>query len=223
MRESMEAKRPFRFSTRLHLSELTGLRASNLSQLLDCIRNVPGSSIYYHTHAFLQQYQYLVPEPPHDFAYWVSEVLGEVELGEQLAGIDPLAYSKIHELQEKIAQTIEVYLQDNVFAKLRFARRNEEFNFIKTISFVLPTNFTAYDLREFMEALKKITIDSIYFHIFEARLRLQKPTNDFSIWIEESLGDKQLAERIARLDPYSRTLEDLRGAIIKIIEKRVSQ
>src|SRR3989338_10800723 len=98
MRESMEAKRPFRFSTRLHLSELTGLRASNLSQLLDCIRNVPGSSIYYHTHAFLQQYQYLVPEPPHDFAYWVSEGLGEVELGEQLDGIDQIAHSKIQGL-----------------------------------------------------------------------------------------------------------------------------
>ena len=32
-------------------------------------------------------------------------------------------------------------------------------------------------LKEFTQILEKITIDSIYFHIFEARLRLEKPTN----------------------------------------------
>ncbi len=73
----IEAKEPFKFYTRLHLTELTGLRAINLSQLAALIRKVPGSSIYHHTHRFLQQHQYLSPEPPNDFAYWVSEILGE--------------------------------------------------------------------------------------------------------------------------------------------------
>lgn len=212
---------PFKFSTRLHLTELTGLRASNLSQLLNGIKNMPASSIYHHTHRFLQDYQYFIPESTNDFAYWVSEVLGDVELGEQLASIDTMRYPKIHDLHEKIVQTIEDYLKNNVFANLRFARGNEEFHFIKTVSFVLPTNFVAYNLTDFVEILKKVTIDSIYFHVFEARLRLERPTNDFSIWIEESLGDKELAGMISKLDPYTRTLEDLRKTIIKIIEPKI--
>lgn len=222
MPELIKAKEPFKFSTRLHLSELTGLRATTLGQLLAVIREVPGSCIYHHTHRFLQQHQYLSPEPPNDFAYWVIDVLGEDELGERLVSIDTLQYSTIRDLREKIASTIEVYLEENPLAKLKFARPGEEFHFIKSISFILPTNYAVYDLKEFVDVLRKITFDSIYFHIFEARLRLEKPTNDFSYWIENSLGDKELAAGISGFDPYTRTLDDLRTTIVQMIERRIS-
>jgi len=221
MPELIKAKEGFKFCTRLHLSELTGLRATTLSQLLVLIKEVPGSCIYHHTHRFLQQHQYLSPEPPNDFAYWVTDILGEDELGEKLVSIDTMRYSTIRDLREKIALTIEDYLRDSPFAKLKFARSGEEFHFIKSISFILPTNYIVYDLKEFTEVLRKITFDSIYFHIFEARLRLEKPTNDFSYWIENSLGDKELADKISGFDPYTRTLEDLRNRIIQIVERKL--
>ena len=222
MPELMRAKEPFRFYTRLSLSGLTGLRATTLGQLLSFIKEVPGSCIYHHTHRFLQQHQYLSPEPPNDFAYWISEILAEDELGERLVSIDTMQYSTIRALREKIASTIEEYLKNNPLAKMKFARFGEEFHFIKTVSFVLPTNYFAYDLAEFADIMRKITMNSIYFHIFEARLRLEKKANDFSFWIENSLGDKQLADHLAELDPYTRTLEDLRKTIIQIVEKRIA-
>lgn len=217
-----KAKEPFIFYTRLHLSELTGMRASTLGTLLGLIREVPGSCIYHHTHRFLQQHQYLSPEPPNDFAYWVAEILGEAELGEQLASIDTVQYSTIRSLREKVISTIENYLEGNPLAKLKFARSNEEFYFIKSVSFVLATNYTAYDLKEFVDILGKITIDAVYFHIFEARLRLEKGKNDFSNWIESSIGDRELADEISRLDPYTRTLDNLRKTLIRIIGRRIS-
>ena len=203
------------------MSELTGLRATTLGQFLALIKQVSGSCIYHHTHRFLQQHQYLSPEPPNDFAYWVTDILGEDELGERLVSIDTIQYSTIRDLREKIASTIESYLKDNPLAKLKFARSGEEFHFIKSVSFILPTNYIAYDLKEFAEVLNKITIDSIYFHIFEARLRLEKPTNDFAFWIENSLGDKKLANNISSFDPYTSTLEDLRNKIIQIVERKI--
>jgi len=221
MQKPAKAIEPFRFYTRLHLSELTGLRASNLNQLLDIIKQVPGSCIYHHTHRFLQQHQYLSPEPPNDFAYWVSNVLGEDELGERLASIDTVQFFTVRSLRDKITSTIEEYLKKNISASLRFAGEGEEFHFIKSTSFILPTNCIAYDLGEFVDIFRTITIDSIYFHIFESRLRLEKKTNDFSNWIETSIGDKGLADKISRLDPYTHTLEDLRKTIIKIIEQRL--
>ena len=217
----IKAIEPFRFYTRLHLSELTGLRALNLNQLLSIIKQVPGACIYHHTHRFLQQHQYLSPEPPNDFAYWVSKVLGEDELGEKLASIDTIQFSTVRSLRDKIITTIEDYLKNNMSAKLKFAGEGEEFHFIKSVSFVLPTNYIAYDLGEFVDIFKNITIDSIYFHIFESRLRLEKKTNDFSNWIETSIGDKVLSDRISRLDPYTHTLEDLRKTIIKIIKQKL--
>lgn len=222
MAELIKAKQPFTFYTRLHLTELTGLRATTLSQLLKLIKEVSGSCIYHHTHRFLQQHQYLSPEPPNDFAHWVTDVLGEDELGERLASIDTMQYSTIRDLRDKIAGTLENYLKENPLAKLKFARSGEEFPFIKSVSFILTTNYIAYDLRDFAEILKKVTIDSIYFHIFEARLRLEKQSNDFSDWIGISIGDKELAAKIIRLDPYTRTLDGLRKTIIRLVEKRIS-
>lgn len=212
----------FRFSTRLHLTELTGLRASTLAQLLSIIKEAPGSCIYHHTHRFLQQHQFLSPEPPNDFAYWVTEILGERELGERLASIDTMQFWRIASLREEIVAAIEGYLAENYTARLKFARQGEEFFFLKSVSFVLPTPYVANDLRELVDIMRKITIDSIYFHIFEARLRLERKTNDFSNWIENSIGDKELADELANLDPYTRTLEDLRSAIISAVEKRLS-
>lgn len=222
MRELIKAKEPFRFSTRYNLSELTGLRAANLNQLLGLLKNVPDSCIYHHTHSFLQQHQFLSPEPPNDFAYWVTEILGEDELGEWLASIDTVQFSNISSLRQKIIDTIESYLEYNPLAKLKFAKEEGVFHFIKSVSFILPMDYLVHDLREFADVLKKISIDSIYFHIFEARLRLVRSTNDFSNWIQNSIGDEELAHRIMHLDPYTHTLEDLRNTIVKIIEERIA-
>jgi hypothetical protein len=86
---------------------------------------------------------------------------------------------------------------------------------------VLPTHYLVYDLKEFAEILGKVTIDSIYFHVFEARLRLERINNDFSNWIESSLGDKKLADMLAHLDPYTQTLEGLRKSLIQMVETRI--
>jgi len=221
--ENIRAAEPFRFYTRLNLSELTGMTASNLDELLECVREAPEAAIYHHTHRFLQQHQYLSPEPPNDFAYWVTNVLGEKDLGERLASIDTVQFNTINDLRQVFIATLKNYLQENPTAKSRFATRDESFYFIKSLSFVFPTNYIAYDLAEFLEVLEKVTIDSLYFHIFESRLRLSKGYNDFSNWIQECAGDKKLANDISRLDPYSHTIEELRGRIIKLIERRLKK
>jgi len=221
MNNIKKALEPFRFVTRLHLTELTGMKASTLEEMVAILIKVPGACIYHHTHRFLQQHQYLSPEPPNDFAYWVTDVMGEDELGEKLASIDTMQFSTIRLLREKIASTIEEYLNSNAMAKLRFARAGEEFHFIKSVSFILPTNYSAYDLKEFKDVLDKITIESVYYHVFEARLRLELGDNDFSNWIEHALGNKTIADQISRLDLYTHTLEDLRKTIIRIIERGI--
>lgn len=205
------------------MSELTGLRAFDLEELLNLIKEVPGSCIYHHTHRFLQQHEYLSPEPPNDFAYWIDDVLGEDELAEKLASIDIIQFTTIRSLREKIISTIETYINENPSSKTRSARQGKEFYFIKSISFVIPTRHIAHDLKEFVEILDKITINSVYFHIFEARLRLENKTNDFSKWIENVIGDEELAHEITRLDPYTYALDDLRKTVIKIIQRKISK
>jgi hypothetical protein len=222
MENLLKTNEPFRFYTRLHLSELTGLKASTAGELLELIKTVPGSSIYHHTHRFLEQHQYLSPEPPNDFAYWASNVLGEPELGERLASIDIIQFSTIRGLRDTIAQEIEDYFLCNPSVGTKTVRRGAEFHFIKSNSFVLPLDYCASDLREMADILKKVTIDSIYYHVFESRLRLEKAGNDFSLWIASSFGDKILADAISRLDPYTHTMEELRNTLVRLIERHTS-
>jgi hypothetical protein len=223
MNSQVKAKEPFKFYTRMILPELTGLKADNLEQFLKMVKEVSPSTIYHHTHRFLQQYQHLAPEPANDFAYWVTEVLGERRLGEKLASIDTVEFSTIEALRAAIVSVIAEYLKEDPTAGSRTAHIGEEFYFVKSVSFIFPTKHTARNINEFVNKLKKVTISSIYFHIFEARLRLEKSNNDFSFWIETSAGDKASAERIAKLDPYAYTLEDLRTRIIDILAERTKR
>jgi hypothetical protein len=217
-RELPKAREPFQFYDRLHLAELTGLRAINLHEFLQLLKIVPESCIYYHTHQFLQQMQEMIPEPANDFAWWVSEVLGDSELGERLSSIDSMQFPTLESLRQNLAAVIEEHLNKRPTAKMRFAEDAKIFYFIKSVVFIFPTKYVATDLKEFTDALRAVSLDTLYFHVFEARLRLEKETNDFSQWIKTSLGDAALADKISRLDPYAYSLEDLRNAIIGIIK-----
>lgn len=216
-----KASEPFRFYTQVHLRELTGLKAKNIKELLYHVKTVPGSVIYHHTHHFLQQHQFLTPEPPNDFAYWATEALNEVKLGEKLASINICDFSSIRAIREQIAEVVESYLSLSK-APLKEANEGAEFHFMKSISFVFPTPYAVSTLEEFKDVLKKISIHSLYFHIFEAKLRLERGANDFSNWFE-SMGEDELARRVSKLDPYTHTMERLREKLIRLIEERLKK
>lgn len=213
------ATQPFTFYSRLHLKELTGKKARNLRELLDCLREMPDSVIYYHTHHFLEEHQFLIPEPTNDFALWVGDVLDDNILAEKLANIDTFEFNNISELKQKFINVISDYLAN--YDVQSSAPEGREFHFIRSISVIIPTSYIAHDLREFVEILRKVTIDSLYFHTFESRLRLEKGVNDFSAWFRDCLGENDLASQIAYMDPYNMTLEQLRTSIIQLVEKRI--
>lgn len=217
-----KANESFTFYSRLHLIELTGLQVATIPGLLEKLRTVPGSSIYYHTHHFIQRHQYLSPEPPNDFAYWVSDVLGDSELGEELTSIDIMSYPTIRLIREALIKKIEGAIRTHSRLRTLSAPEGSEFSFLKSLSFVFSTQYIADDLKSFADCLGKVSISSVYFHMFEARLRLERSTNDFSNWLANSLGEKDLGLRIAKLDPYSQTGEGLRETILDLISKRLS-
>jgi small-conductance mechanosensitive channel len=214
-----KAKEPFHFHSRTHLTELTGLSARTIRELVDILKKAPDAVIYYHTHRFLEEHHHLTPELSNDFAVWVGDALGEEVLGERLASVNTFEFLNLGALRERLVGIIEERLAKG--SDSREAMTGREFHFMKSVSVILPTPYVAHDLREFVETLRKISLGSLYFHVFESRLRLGKGLNDFSIWMRDSLGEDQLGEEIARLDPYTYTLEGLRLALIQLIEKRI--
>lgn len=215
------AKEPFRFFSRLSLAAATGVRAADLRELADGIRTVPDSAIYTHTHRFIQQHQFLVPEPTNDFAVWVAEAIQDDAAAERLLAVDPIRFDTIGGLRLALAETLEDHLKRD--PSLRRAPAGDEFHFLRSIRFSLPTRHEASDLRELCDALRQVSASSLYLHVFEARLRPPLGTNDFSVWLERELSEGELARKIARLDPYSHTHESLRDAIVAMIESRLEE
>ena len=201
----------FTFYTKLDQTLLLGVRARNIQGLLDGIRRVPDSSIYYHTHRFLQQHHYLSPEPPNDFAYWVSDVIGDDALGEQLSSVDIVQFSSIAELRARFVAVLETHLES--LERVTISAPGEDFHFMASRLFVISTGMSAGTLRDFLEILGRVSVNSLYYHVFDAKLRLERGDNDFSAWFE-SLGLTDLASEMQALDPYTYTLEGLRKRIM---------
>jgi hypothetical protein len=208
----------FRFMVKLDLTLLLGRKAKNAAELYSGLREVPAMSIYFHTHRFLQQHHYLSPEPPNDFAYWATNVLNDDILGEQLASIDIMQFVGIEEIRQRFLSLLEEYMQT---AERKIdCPRGEEFHFMSCQTFAFPTPYVATSLRDFQSILQKVSINTIYYHMFDARMRPELGNNDFSIWIRDS-GYPDLAKAIQALDPYSHTLEGLRKAVSKLIDDYV--
>jgi alpha-amylase len=80
--------------------------------------------------------------------------------------------------------------------------------------FASPTDISANSLEEFCEALKKVSAESIAFHIARG---------DFERWISSVIGDEELAARIANLPRVWKDREELRCALIDLVEKRIKE
>jgi len=204
----------FHFHTKLEQTLLLGIKAKSVVQLLDGITSVPESSVYFHTHHFLLQHQYLSPEPPNDFAYWVTELVGNAALGESLASVDIVKFGSIAELRGKFIHLLESHVSGDAYRP--DTDHGEPFHFMASRTFVIPTSFVAHDITEFRRMIGAVSIESLYYHIFDARLRLGREENDFSRWLRDR-GRPEIAEKIRKLDPYAQTMEGLRKNIIGAI------
>jgi hypothetical protein len=206
----------FHFKTKLDQTLLLGIRARTVPELLDGITRAPDSSIYFHTHKFLHQHHYLSPEPPNDFAYWITEVLNDAKLGEALSSVDVIQYHTLANLRKVFIELLSAHATHA--DRTAHAPQGEEFHFMASRLFVLGTPYVARTLSEFKEMLRLLSINSLYYHIFDARLRLEREENDFSRWFRDQ-GKPVLADEVARLDPYTSTLEGLRIRIIRLVER----
>jgi hypothetical protein len=207
----------FIFYTERRLVALTGRRAKNLPELAAILREISGSSIFYHTHHQYLSHHFEKPVFYNEFALWASQALQEERLAEKLAAIDLLAFTTIRQLREAIIAVIENYLDENG-GKSRECPPGNEFHFCKSKSFIMPTGIVAHDVPDFFAKLPQVTTVSLYFHFFESRLRLERPTNDFSPWLADG-GENELAQAIDKLDPYVITLDELKNEIVKLGEK----
>ena len=215
--ETGKSTTPFVFYTERRLVGLTGRKARNLGELLKHLKEVSGSSIFYHTHYLYLVHHFEKPRFYNEFANWASHAIQDERLAEKLAAIELLTITSIRDLRTAIVTTVEEHLKND--GTSRDCPAGDEFHFCEAKSFIMPTGVVAKDVPEFFEQLARVTNACLHFHFFEARLRLERPTNDFSQWLKD-LGERRLAKAIDRLNPYVMTLDELKQEISKLGRRR---
>jgi uncharacterized protein DUF5752 len=211
--------KPFYFNTSAHLLRITGQQANTLSELLDALRDCPEDSIFQHTFRTLQEHHFLREGFSNDFAHWAL-YCNEPSLAERLAGVDVREFTSVKELRDRFIQIVEKYLEKNPGAGRRTAA--EPFYFCASDTVVVPTSFVARTMHEFAEGLRRVSVHSIHHHFIEARLRLKLMSNDFSQWLHEDVGLTETARALNRIDIYTATLEDVRGQIVRVVERALT-
>jgi hypothetical protein len=209
----------FDFRDAVRVLKATGNKAATLRELRDLIATVSDECIFHHTYQYFSKGHIL--EYTNDFAQWAGESLEEGALSELLSNIDPYSFPTVNELRGELLRVIDYYIEN--FPETRKVMPGDEFYFAETIAFIFPVGVKARNLAEFLMALKYIDSESIYYHFFEARMRLGQAVDDFSKWVEEVIGSKELADKIQGIDPFMHNMEGIRKHLIEIIEDGLKQ
>jgi Family of unknown function (DUF5752) len=215
--DNRTAEHPFVFVGCWELREMLGRSARDERQLLEAIEEVPLESIYYHTHSFLLRHKYIAGPYPNDFATWAAIQVRDRVLGEKLGILSPYDFPNLESLRGEIVTIISDHL-----SRLQVIPRviyEEPFHFMQSRIISAPMGLQVYTLAEFREVLATVDDSVIYYHTFEAILRLAKPKGDFALWMEEQLGLPELGERISRIHPYRISLESVRSRILNLCDQ----
>jgi hypothetical protein len=211
------AEHPFSFVGCWELREMLGRSARDEQQLLEALEEIPLDSIYYHTHSFFLRHKYIAGPYPNDFATWAAIQVRDRVLGEKLGVLDPYDFENLEFLRAEIVTIIEEHLSE--LQIIPRAIYGEPFHFMQSRIVEAPTGLKARTLTEFREILANVDISVIYYHTFEAVLRLGRRNGDFALWIEGQLGLPELARKISKLDPYMTSLETIRHRMIKLCDE----
>ncbi len=196
---------------------MLGRSARDEQQLMEAIEEIPLDSLFYHTHSFFLRHKYIAGPYPNDFATWAAIQVRDRVLGEKLGILDPYDFENLEALRTEIVNIIDEHL-----SQLQFIPRviyGEPFHFMQSRIIEVPTGLEARTLDEFRKILSTVDASVVYYHNFQAILRLGRRQGDFALWIEEQLKLPELAKKISMIDFYMTSLESIRHRIIKLCDE----
>ena len=196
----------------------TGERAHNLRELRDRLGTTRPGCIYYHFWGGLLRPSFDDPEYQNDFAVWAYHGLHDRFLAERLALVDPTDFDDLEDLRRELIEIIEERLDENELYP--WAAADQQFQFIRSQIVVFDTGIRISRPGELKELIPQLTVGSVFYHFVDARGRTLNKNDDFSEWLM-GFGDSydELLAQIASLDPYFKSLTELRAQLGEIFEE----
>lgn len=200
---------PFEIKDCALIAKATGKRAQNLKELKDFLSIISLDSIYYHFWGTLLRPRFDDPEYHNDFAIWAENSLHDNVLAERLAVIDPTEFQDMDQLRTEVIEIIEERLDEIDYPV--WTKRDMQFEFICSQIVIFNTNKTISKPIDFVAAIPRISVGSIFYHFIDSRKRLSNAIDDFQNWLL-GFGEKyyELCLKINEIDPYFSSLTKIR-------------
>ncbi len=202
---------PFVFQGAYYPKLYSKLKANNLAQLADGISKADKFSIFYHIFHPIFSSHLVAEDLPNDFAVWIDQSLGLRELAEKVADIPGGEPRSAEDVRRELLSII------NSYKTVREGLR--EFVFVSCYPITYDTGKKASTLAEFLDTLATVDARSVVWHFVSKRILGMSSRNDFSSWIEENFGLKDVASKLSSIDPQTYTDEEkLRQDIVSTLE-----
>ena len=210
-----QAPNPFCFVAASYLMRIRSERARTLRELGQHLLVVSNESVFYHTFQSLESHHYTIYS--NDFAQWTMAACNQPALAEKLGAVDVRDFTLIDDLRRSLVQILETYLGKSSYAADQSAF--EPFYFCEAVEFVVPLESCAHNLAELADGIRRMSLQTLHHHFINARLRPKLGADDFSNWIEHSLGLPALAKQLDKIDFYTNTLDQIREEILETLQR----
>lgn len=206
---------PFRFRDAVRLTAPTGVAAATLREFRAVVESAAPGVLHHHLRETPLRFTFALFSYPNDFAHWAAAALENLALAERLAALDPFHERDLEVLRERVLDMV-----DDAYAESPGAssvRPGQEFHFSSSVSVEIDLGIEARDVGELVAGLREVPATSLYFHLFEARVRNPDGADDFSRWLD-SAGLTEPAQRLRDLDIYLASLELCRTLAVERLE-----
>ncbi|MEN6449751.1 MAG: DUF5752 family protein [Thermoguttaceae bacterium] len=199
----------------------TGRACANLRELLDAVRTVPDAVLEHHMMRCVIEDHFELYEFPNDLAQWCWTALGDNVAAEELGLIDPYRQYSPDSLRAQLVNAIEGRLWG--IDRARWCRPGLELHLIYSKLIAYDTGDRVSTPAALRDAIERMSLRSLFYHVHEARRRTAGRSDDFSLWLEQIGAEPELIAAIREIDFYFLNLPQLRDALIGAFRRYVAE
>ena len=189
-----------------------GRTCVNLRELLEAVRAVPAAVLEHHMMRCVLEDHFEMHEFPNDLARWCWTVLGDNVLGEQLGLLDPYHLPAGTDLRSALVNAIESRLWG--LDRVPWCRPGQELHLIESRLIAYDTGERVSTPAALLEAVERMSLRSLFFHVHEAYRRTAGQSDDFSFWLAQAGAAPSLVATLRKIDFCFLNLSQLRQALV---------
>jgi hypothetical protein len=194
-----------------------GRSCSNLRELRDAIQTASEAALEHHLMHCVLDDHFDLHEFPNDLARWCWSCLGDQILGEQLGLIDPYQHATMVAVRDSVLNAIDERLWG--LERVPWCRSGLELHLIESRLVTYDTGERILTPAALAEAIERMSVRSLYYHVHEARRRSQGITDDFSQWLQLKGVQSHVVARFRAIDFYFLNLVQLRQELLQVFRQ----